>query len=138
MKKDSVPIDEIVEKTSPPVKEVWKPNIKKLPDAVIDGKFVLQPGQDLVIQYPEPWRETIVWRVQHVYDSSCPTETVECETIEKNEVVKKKFTCVEGTTVRLGHVRLFDTQKNQFGSTNYLEAQERGLILKVWVKKTPK
>lgn len=119
-----------------PFREVWKPDISELEDAVVDGKFLLKVGQDLVIQYPEPWRETILWRVQHVFDESSPTEIVECEVMEKNEVVTRRFECVKGTTCSVGHVRLLDLSKNHFGSTNYKDAAKHGLILKIW--KAPK
>ena len=121
-----------------PMREVWKPDISKLPDAVVDGKLLVPVGGEMVIQYPEPWRETVLWKIVHVYPVDSPLETVECEVMEKNEVVKRKFTCVKGTTVRPGHVRLIDMVKGQYGATNFLEAASHGLVLKVWIPPTKK
>jgi hypothetical protein len=122
------------EKIGAPPREVWKPDISKLPDAVVDGKFVLKPGQDLVVQYAEPWRETILWRVVMVYDETAPTEVVQIETKDGIE----KRVCVKGTTCSPGHVRLFDLQKTHYGATNYMEASKYGIVLKVWTGKPPK
>ena len=119
-------------------KEVWKPDISKLPDAVVDGKLVVPVGQHMIVQYPEPWRETVNWRIQFVYDETLPTEVVEAIVDDRHGPVKRTFLCVKGTTCRPGHVRLFDPQKNQYGATNYLEAQSKGLVLKVWTGKIPK
>jgi len=122
------------EKIGAPPREVAKPDITKLPDAVVGGKFVLQPGQDLVVQYAEPWRETVLWRVVMVYDETAPTEVAQIET--KDGIEKK--VCVQGTTCSPGHVRLFDLQKNHYGATNYLDAAKHGIVLKVWTGKLPK
>lgn len=132
------PEDVASERIGVPTREVWKPDISKLPDAVVGGKFVLKVGQDLVIQYPELWRETLIWRVVHVYDETAPTEVVEVGVMVKNEILIQKRTCIKGTTCSPGHVRLLDLQKNHYGATNYKDAEKWGLTLKVWTGKTPK
>lgn len=121
-----------------PIREVWKPDISKLPDAVVDGKFVLKAGQDLVIQYPQPWRETILWKVVKFYDETLPTEEMEIVRSEKGETIVERYLCIKGTTVRPGHVRLLDLQKGQYGATNYMTAAHHSLVLKVWIGKSPK
>lgn len=81
-------------------KNVWRPDLSSLPDAVQGGKFLLKKGEKVIIEYPhEPWRDTTVWVVNHVFD-----------TVES----------VAGTTCDVGHVRLYDPAKAQFGGTNYL------------------
>lgn len=129
--------DVLPEKLGAPAREVWKPDISSLDDAVVSGKLLVPVGKDIVVQYPEPWRETSLMKIMKVFDESSPVETVEVEMVFKNEVVKRKVTQVVGTTCSVGHVRLLDMQKNHFGSTNYLTAKDHGLVLKIWTGKLP-
>lgn len=136
-KKSNFSFDSISEKAKTPMREVWKPDLSELPDAIVDGKFLLKHGQDLLIEYPEPWRETVLWKVIFVYTEDLPTEVVPVEMVVNGELVVRKTLYVRGTTVIPGHVRLLDLHKNQHGATNYLTAKDHGLVLKIWTGKVP-
>ncbi len=130
--------DIVPEKLGTPAKEVWKPDVSSFPDAVVDGKLVVPIGKDIVIEYPEPWRETALMKIMAIFDETYPTESVVIETTDKaGNVSRRTRTSVRGTTCDVGYVRLLDMQKNHFASTNYLTAKNHGLVLKVWTGKLP-
>jgi len=118
-------------------KEVWKPDISSLPDAIINGKLIVPPGKQIVIQYPEVWRETTIMQIVKVFDETVPTEVVEYQAFEGNEIVKKTRVCIKGTTCDVGYVSMWDMQKGQFAATDYLTAPGLGLVFKVWSGKLP-
>lgn len=90
-------------------KKGWKPDVSNLQNAIIDGKFVIPSGAKVVIEYThEPSRDTTLWTVVKVFD-----------------------TVPEGTYVQEGYIRLFDPEKGQYGTTNYKEADQHGLVMKV-------
>ena len=134
----AVAADDIVpEKLGIPAKEVWKPDISTLADAVVDGKLIVPVGKQIVIQYPELWRETALMQIVKVFDETFPTEVVESLSFVKGEPFKKSVTCVKGTTCQVGYVSMWDMQKGQFAATDYLCAKECGLVIKVWTGKLP-
>lgn len=92
------------ELVTPTQKPGWKPFIGNLPSAV-DGETLLVKERDkILIEYTQsPWRDTTVWIVAAIEP--------------------------EGT--QKGHLRLFDPNKNQYGATNYLQADEHGLVIKI-------
>lgn len=118
-------------------KEVWKPDISSLPDAIVNGKLIVPPGKQIVIQYPEVWRETTIMQIVKVFDETSPTETVEYYTHEGHELVKKTRVCVKGSTCSVGYVSMWDMQKGQFAATDYLTGPGYGLVYKVWLGKLP-
>lgn len=90
-------------------KKGWKPDISRLSDAVVDGKFIIPEGERMIIEYTqEPARDTTMWIVKKVFDE-VPDEM----------------------TIQQGHIRLWDPEKTQYGATNYKDAQKYGLIMKV-------
>lgn len=83
----------------------WRPKIAHLPDAIVDGQLLLKEGDKVLIEYTDsPWRDTTLWVIA---------------AIEPPGIVEQ------------GHVRLWDPNKNQYGSTNYHTAAAQGLVLKV-------
>lgn len=115
-----------------PKRSVWKPSVENLADAVVEGKFVVPVGKRIIIQYPENWRDSVVWTVEAVMDETLPIEEVvhEERTLEGTKRIVRRY--VKGTTCAPGHVRLLDAKVNQYSATNYLSAATHGLLMKVW------
>lgn len=128
----------ISEKAKPLPKEVWKPDSSTLADAIVDGKLLVSPGDDILIEYPQKWRESVVWRVCLVYDDSAPTEEVEIFVRDGSDMKIHKRTVVAGTTCPVGYMRLWDMTKCQYGSMNYKTAAECQIKIKIWAKAAPK
>lgn len=87
----------------------WKPKIAHLDDAIVDGKFIVPEGDRVIIEYTqEPARDTTMWVVTKIFEESS-----------------------WDLTVSPGHIRLYDTERTQYGCTNYKDAEKYGLIMKI-------
>lgn len=42
---------------------IWKPSIDSLPDAVVDGALAVKEKDEIIIEYPENWRDTCIWKI---------------------------------------------------------------------------
>lgn len=53
-----------------PMRKAWRPNISKHPLAFADGKFLPVPGDTIIIQYPDVWRDTCIWTIERIDDAT--------------------------------------------------------------------
>ena len=91
----------------------WRPDISDLPDAVVNGEFMVPVGGKLLIEYTDqPARDTVCWIVLAIFPHF-----------------------QEELTVDPGHVRLYAHSKMYHGCTNYKTAALQGLLLKIPDKK---
>ncbi len=98
--------EELQDILEPKKKDCWKPDISHLDNAVVDGVLMVPIGGKLLIEYTNcPWRDTTVWIIEEINP-------------------------IEGH-LAYGHVRLWDPNKWQFGCTNYLNGQQKGLTFKI-------
>jgi hypothetical protein len=102
------PADDVllqIKETFAPARAAQKPNIDNLDDAIVDvenhGIVLLpQPGEGLIIQYPQAWRDTTYYTIHDI-------------------------------NYETGTVWLWNPQRKQWASTNFIDAKQHGLVFKV-------
>ena len=51
-------------------RSVWKPDLDDFEDMIApDGTLLVDEGEFIVMQYPEIWRSTAIWKILHIREN---------------------------------------------------------------------